>query len=162
MGSWGPERGTRARVGPLPSGPRLCTFPAPAAFLPAASGSVPPGLLMSLSTDSGHPSKWTLWAKSLGPHSTLWEGPPGSTDEVSPSTDHQKPRWLLVLAPELLTLSSADAPAVSPQCGLHRAHSISTRKIQSWFKGQTKCHLLWEAFPGLRSKSSPSQGRVPL
>ena len=159
MGSWGPERGTRARVGPLPSGP---TFPAPASLLPAASGSVTPGSLMSLGTGSWHHLKWTLWAKSLGPHSTLWEGPPGSTDEVSPNTDHQKPRRLLILAPELLTLSSADAPAMSPQYGLHRPHCISTRKIHSWFKGQTKCHLLWEAFPGLRSKSSPSQGRVPL
>ena len=128
MGSWGPERGTRVRVGPLPSGP---TFPAPAAILPAALGSVPPGSLMSLSTGSGHLSKWTLWAKFLGPHSTLWEGPPGSTDEVSPSTDHQKPRRLLTLAPVLLPLSSADAPAMSPQCGLHRPHCISTRKIHS-------------------------------
>ena len=76
--------------------------------------SVPSWSLMSPTTDSGHPLKYTLWANSLSLHSSLWEGPSGSKGDISPSSDHQVPSPLLRLGTCIfLTVSFSDVPAAS-------------------------------------------------
>lgn len=64
---------------------------------PLLLGSVPSWITYVTQYWLWAPLKCTLWANSLNLHSTLWEGPSGSTDSVSPSTDHQGPPPLLRL-----------------------------------------------------------------